>query len=261
MKTSTLHRLFSRFFAFLFVFTLIQFSPVFGQRGPINDAGNFVPDVVVLLASEFELKDGRLIRGKVVRTVPHTSYDVKLHTGEIITLLEEEIAFKQKVLTDIREIGTAQHFGLASPILSTTGLVFSFGLSHDFGPGRKYSILFDENIATLYNPILNTSEFWARSSLLFGYKRNRTNTWSQVFYGGLTRGFESIESIWTNNYLPGQNESRVSVNWMVTARVELPLKIAGKYQLAPHLTYSLPFTNRSNAMESYLLFGVALRLF
>lgn len=205
----------------------------------------FLPDLDRKIITQFELKDGRIIRGHVERIVMGQLYEVKLYNRQYITIKEQEIVSKYKVVRDMRELrfGYQVQGGVYSTIpvpSSGSGLAFGFGLSYDFGDALKYSIMY-----STFGANLSEEDYaWYVHSLLIGYKHRRLKEISQSYYTGL--------SFFNSNF------TRL---WLFTTRFELPLTTVNKYQLVPTISYYLPLKQQDLMPYGFVLGGVTLRIF
>ncbi len=242
----------------ILAFGLSLATVVFGQNrhhiheNLANDASLQLPDFYFSsIISEFELHDGEVIRGTVIRSVPESYYKVKLNNNRVIIILISDVKSMTKVPSDIREKKFTTDLGFivssSFPKRSTElGTGFSFGLGYDIGKDLKYSFRIDYNLREYSPSRVEEIESDAIISYLFGYKMNRLSRVSQVFYFGFSHSLANKE---------------LHPTFMATSRVELPIRLLKTGQLVPSFSVYQALNKSDRIRNGFILYGLAFRFF
>ncbi|MCH8554282.1 MAG: hypothetical protein LAT76_03930 [Schleiferiaceae bacterium] len=242
----------------ILAFGLSLATVVFGQNrhriheNLANDASLQLPDFYFSnIISEFELHNGEVIRGTVIRSVPESYYQVKLYNNRVIIILVSDVKSMIKVPSDIRERKFSIDYEF---ILSRNfqkrflelGTGLSLGLGYDFGKDLKYSFRIDYNLGEHSTAGVEEIEREVIISYLFGYKMNRLSRISQVFYFGFSHSLINKE---------------LHPTFMATGRVELPIRLFKTGQLVPSFSAYQALNKSDRIRNGFFIYGLAYRFF
>lgn len=218
----------------------------------VNAQMTFVPDPTDMIISEFKLKNGDVIRGKVKRMVNNEYYEVRLPNKTTVTLYESQIETKKKVLPDIRENSAAIYFGPALfskpiPQVRSTLAGGFFGLSYDFGRSLAYSVTGDLGLGA---PITTNNTLFEGQSILtstfaLGYRHNRLEKVGQSYFVGFSGDF-----------------SDYALTLSAVGRFELPITVGNFTQIVPFYSLHVPLASvDENRHPIFSFFGVQLKFY
>ncbi len=234
--------------------TTLTFSIVFSLIVHLNAQGQsgFIPDGTSMIISEFVLKNGNIIRGKVKRMVANEYYEVRLPSRKTIILYESQIDYKKKVIPIIAENSYAIYIApalVSRSIPQSTSLLGGgiFGTSFDFGRNLAYTAVFDLGVA---RPITENNIMFDGSSIMsssvgLGYRHNRNEKFGQSFIIGISSDI-----------------SDKNFSFSLVGRVEFPITVSDYLQIAPFYSIHSPFSDLDdNSHRSFSFFGAQIRLY
>ncbi|MCC5918220.1 MAG: hypothetical protein JJU02_12950 [Cryomorphaceae bacterium] len=203
--------------------------------------------------SEFELADGQVFRGRVIRVSPDNYYEIRQPRYGTRIIYESDVVRKSKVLPDMRD--NWRHFDLGMDLLSQissfgesiTGL-YSFNFGIEFGKSNQWHLTYGFGMGSVlfwqepdfdddqHREEFNTGNFQIGA----GYKFNRMEKFSQSISAG---GF----------FLYGRYPNTCGY-----LALDFPFKFSDNYLLVANLTYLQPMRASENPL---LMAGVKIRIY